>query len=321
MPLDRTVAGVQGQDGGQVEVVAPSRAAMVAVPRRPVAGADVEQFGGFVVRHRVPNGPAAARDPPLAGPRPGRSAHRVALEAEGGVPGHRMGAPELLSGLGFVGGHVAAHTVLGAPVSDDDRAARDPGRTGHCIVGAGRGRLRDPPHRSVGPVEGDQAAVQQARVDQVAVKRDAPVDVAAAGARPPVFLVGDRRVPAPDLFAGGRIQGEDEAEGAGSVENAVGDQGGGLQPRARLGDLPAPGEAESVDVVRVDLVEGTVPCLRGVASVVEPRGLRGRGAGLVRCGGRRNGCGGQGEHRQGGESAVQSVAKELHSVFRLGFDP
>ena len=62
---------VERDDRGQVQVVAAARAAVLLVPRRAVADADVEQVELRVVGHRVPHRAAAADLPPLAA-RPGR---------------------------------------------------------------------------------------------------------------------------------------------------------------------------------------------------------------------------------------------------------
>ena len=168
-----------------------------------------------------------------------------------GIPGDRVGAPQLLSGVGVVRGDVAAHPVFGAAVADDHRVARDPGRPRDRVVGAGRGGLGGPAHRSVVAVQRDEAAVEEPGVDEVALQRDTAVDVAAAGAGAAVVGIGDARVPAPDFVAGGRVQREDEAERTGCVQHAVHDKGRGLQAGPGLGDFPAPRQTEPADVLGV----------------------------------------------------------------------
>ena len=115
VPAEGTVGGVEGQNRGEVEVVAAAGTAVVAVPWRSVAGADEQEAGFGVGGHPVPHGSATAGYPPLAGPGFGRRAHGVALEPDRRVAGDGVGTPQLLSRVGIVGGDVAAHPVTRRP--------------------------------------------------------------------------------------------------------------------------------------------------------------------------------------------------------------
>ena len=68
--VPHVLAGVrlERDDRAQEQVVAAAGAAVLLIPRRAVAGADVEQVELRVVRHRIPDRAAAAELPPFAVP-------------------------------------------------------------------------------------------------------------------------------------------------------------------------------------------------------------------------------------------------------------
>ena len=100
--------GIERDDRAEEQVVAAFRTADLPVPRRAVAGADVELIELRVVGEAMPRVAAAAVEPPL--PRPGLRghAHGLVLEAVRRIPRHDVEAPGLLAGLGVVRRHVAA---------------------------------------------------------------------------------------------------------------------------------------------------------------------------------------------------------------------
>src|SRR4029079_14904619 len=115
--------GIERDDRAQEQVVAAARAVNLAIPRATIPRADVDTVELRVVGQRIPRLAAAADFPPLAGPRRGRHLHGVILETVGRVAGDDVEAPDLRTGLGIVGGHVAAiGTELAARVADQHLA-------------------------------------------------------------------------------------------------------------------------------------------------------------------------------------------------------
>src|SRR5690606_26267364 len=171
------------------------------VPRRAVAGADIKKIELGIVRHRVPDGAAAAELPPLAVPRLGGHRHRFVLEAVRGIAGHREETPDELAGLRVVRGDVTAHAVFGAAVADEHTALHDAGRPGDRIGQVAREERVDLPDGHAGRgIERDEAAVERADVDLAVPRRDAAIhDVAARAAAP---LARHLRVVHPEPLAG-----------------------------------------------------------------------------------------------------------------------
>src|SRR5690606_12170510 len=138
---------------------AAAGAADGAVPRRAVAGADVEQVELRVVGHGVPHRAAAAQRPPLAVPGFRRHGHHLVLEAELGIAGHGEEAPGEFAGFGVVGGDVAAHAVFGAAVADDDLALHHARRAGDGVADVATDQRVGFPHAlAAGGVHRHQAA-------------------------------------------------------------------------------------------------------------------------------------------------------------------
>ncbi len=107
--------------------------------------------------------------------------------------------------------------------------------------------------------------------DAVLVDSDAAVAVAA------VRVSWFDRVEAPDLAAGGGVEGDDAHLGRGGVENAVDDDGVALHfgPLKCVVGVIGPGYLELLDVGGRDLSEGGVADVVG-AAVHGPAGVGGR---------------------------------------------
>jgi hypothetical protein len=283
--------GVERNDRGKVEVVAAGRAAQVAVPRRAVAGAEIDGVEVGVEGDAVPHRAAAAVHPVVAGGVPGLGGRRHGLVLVGfaRIARDHEPAPSLTAGLGVVGGDVAAHAILGAAVADDHLAvghARRAGdRVGMLVVDDGVFFPNLPAARRV---EGDQPPVIGADEDLALVQGDAPVhDVTAAAV---TLVARDLGVEGPDLLAGAGIDGVDDAPRRRDIHDAV-DHDRGRLDAARRVEVVGPREAEVLDVAGVDLVElaeaGLAeietdgrPVLRRRCIVLDPGAVDGGGDGL-----------------------------------------
>ena len=153
----------------------------------------------------------------------GGLAHRLVLEAFRRIARHGVEAPRPLAGVRVERVDEAAHRILRSAAADDDLALRDPRRHRQRVLIL---RIRDArfPHRLSGQrVERDQASVDDRRDHLVLVERDAAIDDAAAD----LGLNGGAvhlRIPLPELLAGPRVDGEDDAPRGDAVEHAVRDQ-------------------------------------------------------------------------------------------------
>src|SRR5262249_11110491 len=220
-----------------------------------------------VVRHRVPDRPAAALHPPLPVPGLGGSGEGLRLERLRGIAGHRVEAPRERSALRVVGREVAAHAELGAAVADQHLAL-------HHARGAGDGvgpvrihgqRLPELP--AGGGVERHQPAVERAEEELALVDRYAAVHHVAAGE--PAVAPRHLRVERPKYVAGARVDGVYDAPRAGREQHAVDGERGRFD--AALGaEVDAPLEAELLDVAVVDLVERAHALLVVGAAVGQP---------------------------------------------------
>ncbi|KAI3488620.1 hypothetical protein L1887_47391 [Cichorium endivia] len=284
-------------------VVAAAWAADLAVPRRAVAGADVQQIQLRVVGHAVPYGTAAAELPVLVAlPGLGRCGQFGVLVGLGRVARHRVEAPGHLAGLGIVGGEEAAHAVLGAAVADDHLALHHPRRAGDAVGLARGGGLLAPDLAAGLGVQGDQATVQGADVDLAVPQGDAAVDRVAAGVAGAAAI--DLGIELPQALAAAQVHGHHPAPGQRGVEHAVGHQRGGLQATVVF-QIQMPGQAQLADVAGVDLLERAEALLGVGAAMAEPFAavlLAGADGGLVDLGGL-GACGDQQRGEQADETA------------------
>ena len=257
---------VQRDDGTQKQVVASSGAAHLAIPRRAVSGADVEQVQFGVVSEAVPGVTTAAELPPLAGPGIRSHAHGVVLEAVGRVAGHDPETPLLRPGLGIVGGYeTTVRTGLGAAVSDEHLALENLRRTGD-VERLGGVEGAHAPHFLAGfPVHGDQPPVPGGEVDLVLPKTDATV-VLPAHAQVRTGLLGHARVEHPQFLARADVDRANPVHALDEVDHAIGYQGRRDQSAA-AGQLEEPVHGESPNGVAIDLVERTESLLAVGAAV------------------------------------------------------
>ena len=127
------------------------------------------------------------------------------------------------------------------------------------------------------------------------------VDVAAeAGEEAPVraigpvgeatgTLAGGFGIPGPDEAAGGAVERDEFAAGRVAVDQAIDDEGVGFEAAAAIGTIVGPGNLELGDIGAIDLFEGRVARVLGVAAIGGPFPAFRVGGGLRQCDG-----GGQG---------------------------
>src|ERR1700722_9360743 len=130
MPRVGTGIGVHRNDRGDEEIVPSAGAAVVAIPRRAVAGSEVNEIQKGVVRDSVPDSPAATHVPPVPIPRSGRGSQHRRLEAVGRVPRHSVETPDQLAARGVVGGEIAPDAEFAAGVAYQNLSLDDAGRAG-----------------------------------------------------------------------------------------------------------------------------------------------------------------------------------------------
>ena len=261
------------------------------VPRRAVADADIKQIELGIVRHRVPDGAAAAERPPLAAPRGGGHLHRGVLEAVGRIAGHGIEAPCELAGVGVVGRDVAAHAELGAAVADQHLAFDDARRAGDRVRLRAVDGVDVPELLSRGRIERDQPAVERADEDLAFPQRDAAIDDVAASVDGP--FAGHFGIVGPQRLARRRVEGVDFAPRGRDVENAVRDQRRRLLAATRV-EVGEPREPELADGFPVDLFERAETLLAVGSPVRQPLSRLGVGSdqasgvhrGGLRCRGR-----------------------------------
>ena len=201
VPDQRAVIRIDGQHGGDVQIVAAARRADVAVPGRAVTDADVEQVQLGIEGHGIPDSAAAADFPPLAAP-PGAGGHfhGAVLEAVRRVAGHGVEAPGLSAGRRVVSADVAAHAVFGAAVADDDLVFDDARRAGDGVRAFAIGGLHLPDQLAGTRVKRNQPAIQRAGVDAAFPGRDAAIDHVTAGELTP--FPRHLRIVGPEQLAG-----------------------------------------------------------------------------------------------------------------------
>ena len=275
MPDVLASVGVERHDGRQVQVVTAAGAAQVAVPRRTVADADVEEVQLRVEGHRVPHGSSAPHRPPVRPvPGGGGALHRRVLERQRRIARDRPEPPLPCSRLRVVGGHEATHAVLRAPVADDHQVVDHPGSAGDGVRAFGVDGQGFPEDGPRARVEGHETPVQRAHEHASLPHRHSAIDHVATGV--PAPLARHLRVVLPQQFAGPPVVGVHPAPGAGGEQHAVHHDGRGLET-ALIAGVPVPGETEAGDVRGVDAGQRAVPLLVIGAPVREPvAGLAGR---------------------------------------------
>ena len=217
--------------------------------RRGDGGAEVDQFELRVVAGHHPGADVV---PLLEG--------HIAPGLVAGLAGrgHRPLPPEFLPGqpierdhdAGFRAAPRPAASSGNHPATGDDRT-----RTVRGGIDLPVQDLRLPDHLAGLGVQGEGVVVVAVVQDQTVVDRDVAV-VFRVEAHLGVEVAGQLARVAPDEISGRRVHRLDHVVDRGDVEDAV------VGQRCDLGcpdsDFPRPGEAESMDVLAVDLVEGAV---------------------------------------------------------------
>ena len=181
--------------------------------------------------------------------------------------GNGAAAPQLLAGVGVVGGDdagVGPARGHAAPARDDLAVGDDGARA----LGGGMGpvvqHLRLPRHAAGLGVEGEDVIVGAGVDDERAVDGDVPVVLPEGVEDVLADVVGHLAAVLPYEVAGDRVDGLDDVGGIRHVEDpVVGERRALLAP---LGEGAGPHHAQVADVVAVDLVEGAVaPTVEGAA--------------------------------------------------------
>ncbi len=136
---------IERDDRGEEQIVAALGAADLGIPRRAVAGTEIDAVEIGIVGDRIPGGAAPAMLPPFAGPGLRRHCLGIVLEALRRIARHGVEAPQPLAARGIVGGDIAADgREIRAAMADDHFAAEYPRCAGDvaAIVGPFRGLHR-----------------------------------------------------------------------------------------------------------------------------------------------------------------------------------
>ena len=223
---------LQCEDAGEIEIVAGARITHHAIPRRTVAGADIQNIRLRIVGQRIPHRatasciPAFRIDPGLA-----HLFQRIvrggAVLSFRGIARHRVEAPCKFSGLGVIGRYKAACAELGAAKADNDLALHHTGCAGDGLIVILRG-LDGPDFLAGLLVQCNQPAVEHAHKHLAIVERHTTI----IGSTAEIATEGTRYlgVEAPPLDTGLRIDREHHAPTACAVDDAIGNQWCGLKP-------------------------------------------------------------------------------------------
>ena len=237
---------------------------------RAVARTHQELIELGVVDDGVPRRAATAEFPPIAAPGFGRRFQFRMLEAEFRVAGDHEEAPRQLAGVGVVGGQVAAQPPLRTALADEHLARHGPHGTRDGVGAVRRvvASIHVPDLLARGLVDGDEAGVEGREIDAALVGREAPIDGAAAAGVAHRTAIG-LGVEAPDLLAGGRVEGVGDAPRVREVEDAIDHQGRRLHPVA-VAQVLVPREAQAADGFTVDVREPREPQLLVGLAVGQP---------------------------------------------------
>ena len=281
VPLHAAAVRIDGDDGGEEQVIAAAGRADRARPRRAVADADVEAAQLFVVNERVPSGATAAVAPPFAAPSFGGEFHFRMLERLLWVSGRQVEAPDHGAGRRVVSSDITPPpSALGTALADEHLVRRDAGRTGD-VEAPQRRRMPSidlPNHGAVGGIEGEQAAIVGGHVDAPLVDGDAAVGDAPAAGIANELAVG-LGVEPPKLGAGAGIQREHHTPAVGGIHHAIDDEGCALHSFAVVADLLVPSEAQAPHRLPIDLRQRRETVFLVGAPVGEPIARLGAGGG------------------------------------------
>lgn len=173
----------------------------------------------------------------------------------------------MLAGFRVIRSDITADSILGASIADHDLVASDQRRSGDRIGFRRISSLHVPHRSSRALIQRHKSPVERSYVNFAIVKRYAAIhDIAAKE-------VGSRsvnvRIVRPFQFSGFGIESEDDAPGAGCIDDAVRNNWCRFQA-ARGSEFLAPYQSESGDCLFVDLVEGAEALVRMRAAVEAP---------------------------------------------------
>ncbi len=266
--------GMNGEDRGEIEIVAAARRTQIAIPRIAIARADIEQIEFRIIGHGIPRRAASPELPPivLAVGRPGfhRGRHRRVFGRQFRIAGHDEEAPDLAAGVGVISSEIAARIIFRAAVSDHDESVHDARRARDRVSAIAIDRVDVPDGFSGGGIELDETAVQRADIDRALPHRDAAIGNIAAGIAAP--CARHLRIVSPELLAGFRIQRPNLAPRSRDIHYAVRHHGRAFEAARGIG-AEFPRHAEVLHRVAVDLRERRKALLGIGASVGKPIGV------------------------------------------------
>ncbi|MPL73713.1 hypothetical protein SDC9_19519 [bioreactor metagenome] len=262
VPLDLAGLRVDADAACGIEVVARvaldrrAGVAQVAVPGRRVARAEDQRVGVGVIGTAQP-GRATAGLPHVARPgRVERARHGAFLAHVGAHVAfdHRPG-PDQLAGLGVARLHLADDAEFAARVAGDDKPVHDQRRRGVGVALLVIGDLLVPLDLAGLQIEREDARVERAEIDVVAIDRRAAVDDVAARQD----ALGQAGVILPDFLAGLQVDRIHARIRAGDVHHPVVDQRLAFLTALLLAaEAEGPGRYQVFDVVLVQDLERAV---------------------------------------------------------------
>jgi len=259
--------GFERNDGADEEIVAAAGAASGAVPGSAVADAEIDEIEIGVVGDGVPDGAASAEFPPLAGPGFCGFFENGRLKWLGRIARHGVEAPGHFSGVGIVGGDVAAHAVFRSAIADQDFALHDAGCASNRVAVIAIDGKGFPGGLAGGGIEGHEAAIERGDENFAAPNGNAAIDDVATGIDGPFGR--DLGIVRPEFLAGSGFDGEDFAPRGGEVHDAIYNNGCRLITAVTV-EIHVPGESELADVLIVDLLQRTEALLVVGAAIAHP---------------------------------------------------